>query len=196
MSAGKREDDAGGDGLPGIAGGLHDDGFEHRGLALVRRRLMEMNRDGDGGGHGESGAQAHVDGDSAEDDAEDGAQQDGAKSKFGAVFVGRDEGAKGGLLFCHFGFRARCLRRLRRLELSLKGECSSQEPSAQCVAAGLFRPAPPTAKQVIHPPRSAKSRPGKPGTLVRIAVVSYLRWYSDRKDGARALCQVIEHFDR
>ena len=125
---GQGEDDAGGDGLAGVAGGLDDDGFENRGLALVAQEADGDDRDGDGGGHRETGAQAHVDRDPAEDDAEDGAQQDGAEGEFGAVFVGRDEGAESGLLFrdlLSFGHGASGV--LRDVEISLKGECSSQE---------------------------------------------------------------------
>ena len=67
---GQSEDDAGGDGLAGVARGLDDDAFEDGDLALVAQEADGDDRDGNGGGHGEPGAQAHIDGDGAKDDAE------------------------------------------------------------------------------------------------------------------------------
>ena len=82
---GQGEDDAGGDGLAGVAGGLDDVVFEDRRAAEGAQNADGEHRDGDGGGYGEAGAQAHIDRDRAEDDAEDGAEQKGAKGEFAEV---------------------------------------------------------------------------------------------------------------
>ena len=93
---GKSEDDARGDGLAGIARGLDDDAFEDGNLALVAEKADGDDRNGNGGGHGEPGAQAHIDGDGAEDDAEKCAQQHGAKGELGRFLGGGNEGLKVG----------------------------------------------------------------------------------------------------
>ena len=93
---GQGEDDAGGDGLAGVAGGLDDVVFEDRGAAKGAQDADGEHGDGDGGGDGEPGAQADVDGDRAEEHAEDAAEQKGADGEFGARLVGGDEGLKFG----------------------------------------------------------------------------------------------------
>ncbi len=93
---GQGEDDARGDGLAGVAGGLDDDAFQDRDLALAAQKADGDDRDGDGGGDGESGAQAYIDRDGAEDEAEDGAQQYGAERELGRFLRGGNEGLKVG----------------------------------------------------------------------------------------------------
>jgi hypothetical protein len=93
---GEGEDDSGGDGLAGVAGGLDDVVFEDGGAAEDAQDADGEHGDGNGGGYGEAGAQAHVDGDGAEDDAEDGAEKDGAEGEFGPVLAGRNKGLKVG----------------------------------------------------------------------------------------------------
>ncbi len=90
------EDDAGGDGLAGIAGGLDDVVFEDGGAAEGPQNTDGEHSDGDGGGHGEAGAQAHVDRNRAEDDAEDGAEKKGSEGELGPVFLWCDERLKFG----------------------------------------------------------------------------------------------------
>ena len=94
----QREDDARSDGLAGVAGGLDDVVFEDGGAAEGAQNADGEHRDGDGGGDGEAGAQAHVDRDCAEDDAEEGAQQNGAEGEFAGLLAGRNKRLKGGLL--------------------------------------------------------------------------------------------------
>ncbi len=83
----KGKDDAGGDGLAGVSAGLDDDGFKDRRLALVTKGADGDDGDGDGGGDRESGAQAHIHGDRAEDEAEKRAQQHGANVNSGGFWV-------------------------------------------------------------------------------------------------------------
>ena len=68
---GQGEDDAGGDGLAGVAGGLDDVVFEDAGFAEGAEDGDGEDGDGDGGGDGEAGAEADVDGDGSEEDAEE-----------------------------------------------------------------------------------------------------------------------------
>ena len=68
---GQREDDAGGDGLAGVAGGLDDVVFKDRSAAKGAQNADGEHRDGNGGGDGEAGAKSHIDRDCAKDDAED-----------------------------------------------------------------------------------------------------------------------------
>ena len=89
---GQGEDDAGGDGLAGVAGGLDDVVFEDGGFAEGAEDGDGEDGDGDGGGDGEAGAEADVDGDGSEEDAEDGAEEEGAGGELGAGFGGGDEG--------------------------------------------------------------------------------------------------------
>ncbi len=95
------EDDAGGNGLAGVAGGLHDVVFEDGRTAEGAQDADGEDRDGNGGGDGEPGSEAHIDGDSAKDDAEEGSKQEGAECEFGPIFGGRNEGLK----FRHEGLR-------------------------------------------------------------------------------------------
>ncbi len=95
---GQREDDARGDGLAGVAGGLDDVVFEDGGAAEGAQNADGEHRDGNGCGDGEPGAQAHIDRDGAKDEAEETAQQKGAKSELGRMFFGRDKGLKIGHL--------------------------------------------------------------------------------------------------
>ena len=85
---GQGEDDARGDGLAGVAGGLDDDVFEDGAAAEGAQDADGEDRDGDGGGHREPGAQAYIDRDGAEDDAEERAEQNGAESELGAILAG------------------------------------------------------------------------------------------------------------
>ncbi len=98
---GQGEDDAGGDGLAGIAGGLDDVVLEDGGAAEDAQDADGEHRDGNGGGDRESGAQAHVDRDRAEDDAEDRAQQHGAEGEFRTGIAVRDKGPKAVRNICH-----------------------------------------------------------------------------------------------
>ncbi len=103
---GQGEDDSGGDGLAGVAGGLDDVVFEDAGFAEGAEDGDGEDGDGDGGGYCESGAEADVDGDCSEEDAEDGAEDEGADGEFGAGFGGGDEGLEGwlgGCGCCHSG---------------------------------------------------------------------------------------------
>ncbi len=75
------EDDARGDGLAGVAGGLDNDVLQNRSPAKGAQNADGEHRDGNRGGHRKPGAQAHIDRDGAEDDAEEGAQQNGAEGK-------------------------------------------------------------------------------------------------------------------
>lgn len=86
------EDDAGGDGLASVAGGLDNIVFENGRAAKGAQDTDGEDRDGDGGGYGEAGAEAHVDGDGAKDEAEEAAEEDGAEGELGTVFFGRDKG--------------------------------------------------------------------------------------------------------
>ena len=54
------------------------------------------HRDGNGGGYREAGAQAHIDGDAAKDDAEDGAEQNRAKGELRTIVAGGYKGLKVG----------------------------------------------------------------------------------------------------
>ena len=91
---GQGEDDAGGDRLPGVAGGLNNVVFENGSAAEGAKNADGKHRDGNGRGHGEPGAQAHIDSDGAEDEPEDAAQQHGAKGELGPIFLGRDKRLK------------------------------------------------------------------------------------------------------
>ena len=82
------EDDAGGDGLAGVAGGLDNDVLEDGRTAEGAENADGEHRDGDGGGYRESGAQADIDRDGAEDETEERAEQNGAKGKLGWVLAG------------------------------------------------------------------------------------------------------------
>ena len=98
----KGEDDSGGDGLPGVSGGLHDVVFKDAGLA---RRLgeMEMEKRTEMGMEAatvEAGAEAYVDGDGSEEDAEEGSEDEGSGGEFGAGLCGGDEGFEDGLGWC------------------------------------------------------------------------------------------------
>ena len=90
----QREDDARGDGLAGVAGGLDDVVLKNRGAAEGAQDADGEHRDGDRGGDGEAGAQAHVDGDGAEDEAEEAAQQNGAKRELGRISDRREQRAE------------------------------------------------------------------------------------------------------
>ena len=121
---GEGEDDARGDGLAGVAGGLDDVVFEDGGAAEGAENADGENRDGDGGGYGESGAQAHIDGDGAKDDAEEGAEENGAEGEFRAVLAGRDEWLKDGGLRVWHGLPPNEAQNPDGI--SLKGEFSSE----------------------------------------------------------------------
>ena len=70
------EDDSRGDGLAGVAGGLDDVVFKNGAAAKGAQNADGEHGDGDGGGDREAGAEAHVDRDCAEDDAEDRSQEE------------------------------------------------------------------------------------------------------------------------
>jgi len=90
------EDDSGGDGLSGGAGGLDDVVLEDAGAAEGAEDGDGEDRDWDGGGDGESGAETDVDGDGSEEDSEEGAEDEGACGELGARLRGRNEGIEGG----------------------------------------------------------------------------------------------------
>ena len=90
---GQGEDDAGRDGLAGVADGLDDVVFEDGRLAKGAQNGDGQDRDRDGRGHGKTGAQPNVNCDGTEDDREDTAEKERAKSELGAVFR---RGNKGG----------------------------------------------------------------------------------------------------
>jgi hypothetical protein len=89
---GQGEDDAGGDGLAGVAGGLDDDVLKDGAAAEGAEDADGQHRDGNGGGYRETGAQAHIDRDGAKDDAEERAEQNGAEGELRAVVAGRNKG--------------------------------------------------------------------------------------------------------
>jgi hypothetical protein len=91
------KDDAGGDGLPGISGGLDDVVFEDAGPSEGTQNADGEHRDGDGGRDCKPGAQADVDGDGSEENAEEAAENERAGSELAARFAGRDEGLIGRL---------------------------------------------------------------------------------------------------
>ena len=94
----QREDDARGDGLPGVAGGLDDVVFEDGGAAKCAQDADGKNRDGNGCGDGKPGAKADIDRDGAEDEAEEASRGAGAEGELRADLVGGDEGLKIGRL--------------------------------------------------------------------------------------------------
>ena len=83
---GQGEDDAGGNRLAGVAGGLDNVIFEDRGAAESTQHTDRQHGDWNGGSNGEPGAKADVDSDGAEKDAEDAAEKNGAESKFRTRF--------------------------------------------------------------------------------------------------------------
>src|SRR5205814_541923 len=78
---GQREDDARGDGLAGVAGGLDDVVLKNAGAAKGAQDRDGKDRDGDAGGYRKSRAQADIDGDRAEQDAEGRSQRKRTKGK-------------------------------------------------------------------------------------------------------------------
>jgi hypothetical protein len=88
------EDDAGGDGLAGVSGGLHDIVFEDAGLAEGAEDGDREHRDGNARGHGKPRAQANVHRHRAEEHAEDGAQQQRTDGQLRARFRCGDKGPK------------------------------------------------------------------------------------------------------
>ena len=97
---GQGEDDARGDGLAGVSGGLDDVVLEDGGLAEGSEDGDREDGDGDGGGDGEAGAKADVDRDGTEQNAEEGAEEESAEGEFGPGLGGRDEGLEGGPAAC------------------------------------------------------------------------------------------------
>ncbi len=97
---GQGEDDAGGDGLAGVSGGLDDVVFEDAGAAERAEDGDGEYGDGDAGGNGKSCAQADVDRDRAEEYAEDRAQQKRANGEFRSRLGCGNEGLEGGLDGC------------------------------------------------------------------------------------------------
>lgn len=78
--------------MTGVSGGLDDVVLEDRGLAEGSEDGDGEDRDGDGRGYGETCAEADVDGDCSEEDAEEGAEDEGAVGEFGAGGSGGNEG--------------------------------------------------------------------------------------------------------
>ncbi len=93
---GQGEDDAGGDGLACVSGGLDDVVFEDAGSAEGAEDGDGEHGDGDACGDRKPGAQADVDRYCAEEYAEDCAQQECADGQFRALFGGWDEGLERG----------------------------------------------------------------------------------------------------
>jgi len=86
--------------LTGGARGLDDVIFEDRGAAAKERAEHAEKRDredgdGDGGRDGQANLEDKVEGRSAENDAEDGAADDGGPGEFGRRLVGGDVGLVG-----------------------------------------------------------------------------------------------------
>ena len=79
---GDGEHDSGGERFACRAGGLHDVVFENGGAAEGAQDADGQNRDGNGSGNGETGAQTHVNGDGAEEQTEERAEDDGAEREF------------------------------------------------------------------------------------------------------------------
>jgi hypothetical protein len=77
---------------------LDDVVFKNGSTAEGAKNADGEHRDGDGGGYREAGAEAYIDGDSAKDDAEDGAKQKGAEGELTGLLFGRDKRFKGGFL--------------------------------------------------------------------------------------------------
>ena len=120
---GQGEDDARGDGLSGVAGGLDDVVLEDGRPAEGAQNADGKHRDGDGSGDREAGAQADVHRDRTEDNAEDGAEEEGAEGELRAVFAGRDEWLKDGGLRVWHEWPPNGVSNLAGIPL--KGECSS-----------------------------------------------------------------------
>ena len=93
---GHGEDHARGKRFAGRAGGLDDVVFENGGAAEGAQDADGKNRDGNGCGDGEPGAKADVDGDGAEKNAEERAEDYGAKGEFPRGLFGADEGLEFG----------------------------------------------------------------------------------------------------
>lgn len=125
----QREDDAGGDGLPGVACGLDDVVLEDGGAAECAKDADGKNRDGNGSGDGQTGAKADIDGDRAEDETEEAAEKDGAQRELGRFLIGGYERLKVG---------QRQPPATDKLTNSLKGECKAW-PGVLCTVevAGL-----------------------------------------------------------
>ncbi len=82
------ENNAGSNGLACVAGGLHDDGLKHRGLAFMAKQARRNHRNGNRSGYGKAGLKANIHGYATEDDAEDRSEQYSAYGKLRAVFIG------------------------------------------------------------------------------------------------------------
>ena len=102
---GEGEDDSGGDGLAGVSGGLDDVVFEDAGAAEGSEDGDGEDGDGDTGGNCKACAETDIDGDSTEEDAEEGSEDEGSCRELGARFGGWDEGLKAGSC-CHMGISA------------------------------------------------------------------------------------------
>ncbi len=79
---GDGEHHAGGQRFSRRAGGLHDVVFKNRGAAERAQNADGEHGDGDGGGDGQAGAQTDVDGDGAEEQTKERAENDGAHGEF------------------------------------------------------------------------------------------------------------------
>jgi len=73
--------------LAGVAGGLNDVVFQDGSAAEGAQHADRQHGDGNGSRDRQSGAQADVDGDGAEENAEDAAEKNGAEGKFRARII-------------------------------------------------------------------------------------------------------------
>jgi hypothetical protein len=92
----KGEDDARGDGLAGVAGGLDDVVFEDGGSSEGAQDRDGEHRDRNGGGDGESRTKADIDRDSAEENPEDSSEEERADGELRTRVGCGDEGGEGG----------------------------------------------------------------------------------------------------
>ena len=91
---GQGKDDTGGDGLAGVAGGLDNVVLKDGGAAEGAENADGEDCDGNGGGDGEAGTQADIDGHGSKDKSEERAEKNGSEREFGTVLAGRNEGVK------------------------------------------------------------------------------------------------------
>jgi len=106
---GKCEDDAGRDGLAGVAGGLDDVVLEDAGAAEGSKDGDGEDRDRDAGGNRKSSAESDIDRDRAEQDSEDSTEGEGSEGELRACLGGGNEGPEGGLRRCGGGHAGRTL---------------------------------------------------------------------------------------
>src|SRR5262249_29890089 len=89
-----RKHDGGRERFTGGAGGMEDDVLTNGGPTERAKDADGEDGDGNGSGDGQAGPQADINGDGAEQESEEGAQDDGTEGELGEGFFGGDIGAK------------------------------------------------------------------------------------------------------